>query len=405
MISNKDAFKLAKKNNKKRRVRHIILTSVITIMLFMIMLPFSYHKSSSNKLNNLLKNEYQTKGIAILQPNEEELERVKKFVRETDYVVKFLEQDVPYYEMNILNLPKMPTNVLLTAKSAIPYNSPDNEVIIDGRNLKNENEIICPKRMFFAPPSENAGGINNSFDMKDYIGTTLQVRFRKHKAEGFVKDYIEREYKLVGTFNSEITRGFQTCYIKESEFDKMIPEIIEVWNESWGSNIYLKSYFDIEKANEALSGISRATFVHDEYIFFNRKMLTIITIEAIIIMIINIIIFIIYLKNYIKENYKTMTLYKALGFTKKDTQKVILFQILQSFILALAIVLIVTFIGAIALRIYYYYSAQAYITNIVKIDLIATTIFLVILFTIIFYLIKSHTKIIDKFTVKELTKE
>ncbi len=403
MISNKDAFKLAKKNNKKRRVRHIILTSVITIMLFMIILPFSYHKSSSNKLNSLLKNEYQTRGVGVRPHSEEELERVKKLVRETDYVVKFLEQDVPYYEINMLNLPKMPTNVLLTVKSAIPYNSPDNEVIIDGRNLKNEDEIICSKKLFFAPASENAGGINNSFDMKDYIGTTLQVRFRKHKAGGFVKDYIEREYKLVGTFNSEITMSPQTCYIKESEFDKMIPEIIEVWNKSWGGNIYLKSNFDIEKTVKALSGLTLVTFTRD--LTFDKKLLAIITIEAIIIMIINIFIFIIYLKNYIKENYKTMTLYKALGFTKKDTQKVILFQILQSFILALSIVLIVTFIGAIALRIYYYYSAQAYITNIVKIDLIATTIFLAILFTIIYYLIKRHTKIIDRFTVKELTKE
>ena len=239
--------------------------------------------------------------------------------------------------------------------------------------------------------------------MKDYIGTTLQVRFRKHKAGGFVKDYIEREYKLVGTFNSEITMSPQTCYIKESEFDKMIPEIIEVWNKSWGGNIYLKSNFDIEKTVKALSGLTLVTFTRD--LTFDKKLLAIITIEAIIIMIINIFIFIIYLKNYIKENYKTMTLYKALGFTKKDTQKVILFQILQSFILALSLVLIVTFIGAIALRIYYYYSAQAYITNIVKIDLIATTIFLAILFTIIYYLIKRHTKIIDRFTVKELTKE
>lgn len=366
----------------------------------MIILPFSYHKSSSNELENLLKHEYQTRVVSILQPNEEQLERVKKFAKETDYVVKFLEEDVPLYEMNILNLPKLPTNVLITTKSAIPYNSPEGKIIIDGRSIKNEDEIICSKRMFF---EQNMSDINDSFEMKDYIGTTLKVRFRKHKAEGFVNDFVEREYKLVGTFNSEITRSSQTCYIKESEFDRQIPEIIESWDKSWGSGLYLKSYFDIEKASEALAGISRATSSHD--LEFDKKLLAIITIEAGIIMFINVIIFIIYLKNYIKDNYKTMTLYKALGFTKKETQKVILFQILQSFILALAIVLVVTFIGAIILRIYYYYTAKAYITNVVKIDLVAITIFLALLLTIILYLIKRHTKIIDKFTVKELIKE
>lgn len=400
MISNKDAFKLAKKNNKKKRMRHIMLTSVITIMLFMIILPFSYHKSSSSKLDSLLKNEFQTRVVGVAPNSKEELERVKKFAQETDYVVKFLEEDVPLYEMNILNIDKLPSNVIITTKSAIPYNSPDDKIIIDGKNLKNDNEIICSKRIFF---EQHMSDINNSFDMKDYIGTILKVRFRKHTAEGFVNDFVEREYKLVGTFNSEITMSPQTCYIKESEFDRQIPEIITSWNKDWWSGLYLKNYFDIEKAEKALSGITLVTFTHD--LNFDKKLLTIITIEATIIMAINVIIFIIYLKNYIKDNYKTMTLYKALGFTKEDTQKVILFQILQSFILAILVVLIVTIIGAIILRIYYYYTAEAYITNIVKIDLVAITTFLILLFIIIFYLTKHNTKIIDKFTVKELTKE
>lgn len=122
-------------------------------------------------------------------------------------------------------------------------------------------------------------------------------------------------------------------------------------------------------------------------------------------MIMNIIAFIIYLKGYIKNNYKSLTLYKALGFTKEDSEKIILFQIGESFITAIVIVTVITFIGTMCLRYYLYRKARFYIENGVKIDCLAIFIFLILLFLIIKYMIKRNTKIIEKLTVKELSKE
>lgn len=398
MITNKDAFGLARKNNKKKKLRYFIMTTIITLMLFMIILPFSYYKSENNRMKNYLKYEYQTKTIQLSINNDESLEIARKVAKEDNRVVRFIENYVPYYRALITNI-KKDRPIGLYIKSAVPYNSPNNQVILEGRTLKNDDEIVCSSMIFV----DDQSTIDNAINMSDYLGQTLKFRFRIYDNGDFTDNYIERQYKLVGIYNEEKNYEYQTCYITENAYESQKDEIIKEWNEAWGGVVYVKDYFDVEDVSQKFPGMS-PMFMR-RFPNYPKTVLTIVIIEAVIIMIMNIIAFIIYLKGYIKNNYKSLTLYKALGFTKEDSEKIILFQIGESFITAIVIATVITFIGTMCLRYYLYRKARFYIENGVKIDCLAIFIFLMLLFLIIKYMIKRNTKIIEKLTVKELSKE
>lgn len=398
MITNKDAFGLARKNNKKKKLRYFIMTTIITLMLFMIILPFSYYKSENNRMKNYLKYEYQTKTIQLSINNDESLEIARKVAKEDNRVVRFIENYVPYYRALITNI-KEDRPIGLYIKSAVPYNSPNNQVILEGRTLKNEDEIVCSSMIFV----DDQSTIDNAINMSDYLGQTLKFRFRIYDNGDFTDNYIERQYKLVGIYNEEKNYEYQTCYITENAYESQKDEIIKEWNEAWGGVVYVKDYFDVEDVSQKFPGMS-PMFMR-RFPNYPKTVLTIVIIEAVIIMIMNIIAFIIYLKGYIKNNYKSLTLYKALGFTKEDSEKIILFQIGESFITAIVIATVITFIGTMCLRYYLYRKARFYIENGVKIDCLAIFIFLMLLFLIIKYMIKRNTKIIENLTVKELSKE
>lgn len=398
MITNKDAFGLARKNNKKKKLRYFIMTTIITLMLFMIILPFSYYKSENNRMKNYLKYEYQTKTIQLSINNDESLEIARKVAKEDNRVVRFIENYVPYYRALITNI-KEDRPIGLYIKSAVPYNSPNNQVILEGRTLKNDDEIVCSSMIFV----DDQSTIDNAINMSDYLGQTLKFRFRIYDNGDFTDNYIERQYKLVGIYNEEKNYEYQTCYITENAYESQKDEIIKEWNEAWGGVVYVKDYFDVEDVSQKFPGMS-PMFMR-RFPNYPKTVLTIVIIEAVIIMIMNIIAFIIYLKGYIKNNYKSLTLYKALGFTKEDSEKIILFQIGESFITAIVIATVITFIGTMCLRYYLYRKARFYIENGVKIDCLAIFIFLMLLFLIIKYMIKRNTKIIENLTVKELSKE
>ncbi len=398
MITNKDAFGLARKNNKKKKLRYFIMTTIITLMLFMIILPFSYYKSENNRMKNYLKYEYQTKTIQLSINNDESLEIARKVAKEDNRVVRFIENYVPYYRALITNI-KEDRPIGLYIKSAVPYNSPNNQVILEGRTLKNDDEIVCSSMIFV----DDQSTIDNAVNMSDYLGQTLKFRFRIYDNGDFTDNYIERQYKLVGIYNEEKNYEYQTCYITENAYESQKDEIIKEWNEAWGGVVYVKDYFDVEDVSQKFPGMS-PMFMR-RFPNYPKTVLTIVIIEAVIIMIMNIIAFIIYLKGYIKNNYKSLTLYKALGFTKEDSEKIILFQIGESFITAIVITTVITFIGTMCLRYYLYRKARFYIENGVKIDCLAIFIFLMLLFLIIKYMIKRNTKIIENLTVKELSKE
>lgn len=374
------------------------MTTIITLMLFMIILPFSYYKSENNRMKNYLKYEYQTKTIQLSINNDESLEIARKVAKEDNRVVRFIENYVPYYRALITNI-KEDRPIGLYIKSAVPYNSPNNQVILEGRTLKNDDEIVCSSMIFV----DDQSTIDNAVNMSDYLGQTLKFRFRIYDNGDFTDNYIERQYKLVGIYNEEKNYEYQTCYITENAYESQKDEIIKEWNEAWGGVVYVKDYFDVEDVSQKFPGMS-PMFMR-RFPNYPKTVLTIVIIEAVIIMIMNIIAFIIYLKGYIKNNYKSLTLYKALGFTKEDSEKIILFQIGESFITAIVIATVITFIGTMCLRYYLYRKARFYIENGVKIDCLAIFIFLMLLFLIIKYMIKRNTKIIEKLTVKELSKE
>lgn len=251
MITNKDAFGLARKNNKKKKLRYFIMTTIITLMLFMIILPFSYYKSENNRMKNYLKYEYQTKTIQLSINNDESLEIARKVAKEDNRVVRFIENYVPYYRALITNI-KEDRPIGLYIKSAVPYNSPNNQVILEGRTLKNDDEIVCSSMIFV----DDQSTIDNAINMSDYLGQTLKFRFRIYDNGDFTDNYIERQYKLVGIYNEEKNYEYQTCYITENAYESQKDEIIKEWNEAWGGVVYVKDYFDVEDVSQKFPGMS-----------------------------------------------------------------------------------------------------------------------------------------------------
>ena len=342
----KNSFKLfilAHKNN--RGIHKKVVYTVIMVLLFLLLIiPFSIFKTYDNELKRLEKEDDMLK-IIIYSPKdeneykliEEKIENSKHFIKKKDYTRK-----------NILG-----TFNELSEKENI-YLSPliYEKDITFGKNLKNDNEIICSSLL--KPNYFEDTKTKDLIDMKKYVGKTLNFTTTKIVFDKEINDYkaiyFTYKFKLTGLIYDYSNSN---CYITETKFDEIVNETFPARPMEGEIAIYTtsnegaKTIAKIFDSNNMFYNLSE---VDTNFIYLIRNISLIL---SIIFFILLLIMFNIYIKVFIKEKEKTLNLYNFLGYSKNDLNKIVLFSFYEIVAFSLMITLLICFIIKICFSIYF----------------------------------------------------
>lgn len=401
MMSKKDIFNLAKTNNKKNKFQHIIFIIIVCIILLLILLPFSFAKTIKSSIDNKINYDFKQKIIDVVYSKDEE-ESAQKKLNELQKKDKAIIKFEKYYdgglEAHLENIEELEDKNTFYIYQSIEYNSPDKKLIVTGRNLKNDNEIICPST--FSPIDDS-----KIINMNSYINKTLKVKL-PIQMETQSTDYINAEYTLVGTYDAKYSNGYSNCYITEKEYENRRESVIKnrLYPEQITSALYIKNYTDVDRISKELSKMNLSHGVSSLNYDYVKSVQFLSVISSIIIFIFSIVTILIYIKIYIKSNFKTLTLYKALGFKQNNIEKIITYQIYLSALYALIITIVLSILIKLAMESLIH--RDLYFASItIKIEYIPIIVFMFLTLIIIKLSVKTSNNALSKLSIKELTDE
>lgn len=344
-----ELFKISHKSNKGIGKKTIFIV-VITIVLLLIFIPFTFYKTYKMAVNDILNSQYEFRIINIYDENEikklspalrKELTTKKEVIKIFDRRQKRSSVQGYIYDLN--------KNDFMDINPAIEKFTPQ---IIEGNSLKDTNDIICPNNMAFGVFSDmNKNDLTN---MSDYLGKNIIVTVPKlmynNETGKTYYDYYKYKFKLVGLYDPSLLYSYSSCYINEDRLlsiaEETFPYNINEYEEI--TSIYISNYRDVKNVTNFLdqNGISyQVPYMELGFLDFT---LILSLVSTIILTIISLFILNIYFKLFLKEKIPQIALYKALGYNKQEIQKIVFYSmlemLLQSLIISFIILLTAKFI-------------------------------------------------------------
>lgn len=401
MINNKDMFSLIKNLGMKNKFKNRVFILVFVVTFLIILIPFTFYKSVKDIAEDQKTYYYEGKMIRIYPGlTDEQFSKIANLAKEKDYVVRVDRYYSRAMEAELRSgLGK--NEGYLELAPLIPYNSPDEELINYGHQVENDDEIICPSTMFFGPFDDV--DLKKGLKTKEYVGEKMEIDLYIHEedTDEYNMRYLNKKYKLVGTYDAAKPYSYNTCYISEKEYFDRLSETELYRNYDPLGAIYIKNPEDRKKVGEILN---REKIEYQEenldYSFLTTTLL-ISLIASLILVLISTVILLVYIRKFIKENYKSLTLYKALGFNKKTIIKILFMETVMLWIKAMLISIVITFIGGKILELFLC-GITSYETLKVKLNLTSVMVYFMIVIFISYGIIKSESNIIDRFTVVDL---
>lgn len=344
-----ELFKISHKSNKGIGKKTIFIV-VITIVLLLIFIPFTFYKTYKMAVNDILNSQYEFRIINIYDENEikklspalrKELTTKKEVIKIFDRRQKRSSVQGYIYDLN--------KNDFMDINPAIEKFTPQ---IIEGNSLKDTNDIICPNNMAFGVFSDmNKNDLTN---MSDYLGKNIIVTVPKlmynNETGKTYYDYYKYKFKLVGLYDPSLLYSYSSCYINEDRLlsiaEETFPYNINEYEEI--TSIYISNYRDVKNVTNFLdqNGISyQVPYMELGFLDFT---LILSLVSTIILTIISLFILNIYFKLFLKEKTPQIALYKALGYNKQEIQKIVFYSmlemLLQSLIISFILLLTAKFI-------------------------------------------------------------
>lgn len=344
----KNSFKLfilAHKNN--RGIHKKVVYTVIMILLFLLLIiPFSIFKTYDNELKRFEKENDSSKIVSFFYSEKEKYEKIKNKVEESKYFIKEKDYTIPFKSGSFEEI----SGIYDDDTYINPYIYEKD--ITFGKNLKNDNEIICSsllKQNYFEDTKTK-----DLIDMKKYVGKTLNFTTTKIVFDKEINDYkaiyFTYKFKLTGLIYDYSNSN---CYITETKFDEIVNETFPARPMEGEIAIYTtsnegaKTIAKIFDSNNMFYNLSE---VDTNFIYLIRNISFIL---SIIFFILLLIMFNIYIKVFIKEKEKTLNLYNFLCYSKNDLNKIVLFSFYEIVAFSLMITLLTCFIIKICFSIYF----------------------------------------------------
>ena len=344
----KNSFKLfilAHKNN--RGIHKKVVYTVIMILLFLLLIiPFSIFKTYDNELKRFEKENDSSKIVSFFYSEKKKYEKIKNKVEESKYFIKEKDYTIPFKSGSFEEI----SGIYDDDTYINPYIYEKD--ITFGKNLKNDNEIICSSLL--KPNYFEDTKTKDLIDMKKYVGKTLNFTTTKIVFDKEINDYkaiyFTYKFKLTGLIYDYSNSN---CYITETKFDEIVNETFPARPMEGEIAIYTtsnegaKTIAKIFDSNNMFYNLSE---VDTNFIYLIRNISFIL---SIIFFILLLIMFNIYIKVFIKEKEKTLNLYNFLGYSKNDLNKIVLFSFYEIVAFSLMITLLICFIIKICFSIYF----------------------------------------------------
>lgn len=320
----------------KRKIfskRNIILVSILILMFIIIFtcLTIAYLSIDFNKVTY---NSSTARELLVNSVND----------KESDYKVL---NDIEHIEFSVSS--KF-LSFLINAKPLVKSNlenyilfkpllSQDDIKIIDGKNIENSKEVICPNNFYpydlYIDENLSIKKIyyDKFLDGKDFIGKSIAVSSNLGEEE---KNFIA-DFKIVGVYDNKDTNNEgAVCYISMNDFDRMQSNIIGISHTVWtdGHETDEKEYYqgklvrvdNYKNMEEVINKLQNMGFSVTKVVTMDEGLMNLMFYIPLFIVLIILLITFNIIYNFLKkksEYYaKNIGILKANGYKEKELLKI-----------------------------------------------------------------------------------
>lgn len=376
--------------NKKITTKSSCLFIIFSFLTFVVLYSCLTIINISSDYKKTVSNSYLGRTYVIDSLNDEQIDVLNK-QKEVEIL-----SSIRYLNSKSVNTPTFINKGVINLKPLLN----ENDIKINkGRNIRNNNEIVCPT--FFYP-----------YDLYIFDNSNVQKKYNRKLVVNDIVNYKkiilenddgkEYTFDIVGAYNNNPLEEINTCYVTKNDFEKFKDNIDYCSENDNGDEecFEYSSYFVRVKSNNKIDNLKKIFeynnisfsqyFVFDEAILNNLTQLPIFISFSLII--ITVIILSFWLKKKNINNQTSIALYKALGFSNKDIRNINLFELLVLFFISISIASFVYFIiYTIFSNIYLIdFIYNNYYIKIPLVEIIIVTFIIILYAVIVDYILLKH---------------
>lgn len=363
-----DMLKISLLNIKSNKFKCLIYTLIILFLYLLLTITFSGTDSIFKFFDKYLNANYMFRTIVVNVDNnnrEDIIENIEKAkIKEVKKIFASYNSLISTLDIEESEIPHMSKSEISNASiSAYANYSELNYKITNGRDIINENEIVCPSKFYPNILHESKDIIN----LNEYLGKKINVSYSKKyfpiQGESKILKTYKESFILVGTYDIEdLLTDLDTCFISANVVKTINEKVTPVYEDK---NIEEKTKSDMdivilvnkyENIDKVLSKIQKLGYTAQKqyeidlelYLLFKE----ILKYVCLGISIVSIIIVYLFIKNILNECKDNIKLFKLIGYNNKKIKSIFILEYLILTLVAFILhIFIIPFIYKFALNI------------------------------------------------------
>lgn len=363
-----DMLKISLLNIKSNKFKCLIYTLIILFLYLLLTITFSGTDSIFKFFDKYLNANYMFRTIVVNVDNnnrEDIIENIEKAkIKEVKKIFASYNSLISTLDIEESEIPHISKSEISNASiSAYANYSELNYKITNGRDIINENEIVCPSKFYPNILHDSKDIIN----LNEYLGKKINVSYSKKyfpiQGESKILKTYKESFILVGTYDIEdLLTDLDTCFISANVVKTINEKVTPVYEDK---NIEEKTKSDMdivilvdkyENIDKVLSKIQKLGYTAQRqyeidleiYLLFKE----ILKYVCLGISIVSIIIVYLFIKNILNECKDNIKLFKLIGYNNKKIKSIFILEYLILTLVAFILhIFIIPFIYKFALNI------------------------------------------------------
>ncbi|MCI6932339.1 MAG: ABC transporter permease [Tenericutes bacterium] len=363
-----DMLKISLLNIKSNKFKCLIYTLIILFLYLLLTITFSGTDSIFKFFDKYLNANYMFRTIVVNVDNnnrEDIIENIEKAkIKEVKKIFASYNSLISTLDIEESEIPHISKSEISNASiSAYANYSELNYKITNGRDIINENEIVCSSKFYPNILHDSKDIIN----LNEYLGKKINVSYSKKyfpiQGESKILKTYKESFILVGTYDIEdLLTDLDTCFISANVVKTINEKVTPVYEDK---NIEEKTKSDMdivilvdkyENIDKVLSKIQKLGYTAQKqyeidlelYLLFKE----ILKYVCLGISIVSIIIVYLFIKNILNECKDNIKLFKLIGYNNKKIKSIFILEYLILTLVAFILhIFIIPFIYKFALNI------------------------------------------------------
>ena len=363
-----DMLKISLLNIKSNKFKCLIYTLIILFLYLLLTITFSGTDSIFKFFDKYLNANYMFRTIVVNVDNnnrEDIIENIEKAkIKEVKKIFASYNSLISTLDIEESEIPHISKSEISNASiSAYANYSELNYKITNGRDIINENEIVCPSKFYPNILHDSKDIIN----LNEYLGKKINVSYSKKyfpiQGESKILKTYKESFILVGTYDIEdLLTDLDTCFISANVVKTINEKVTPVYEdknieEKTKSDmdivILVDKYENIDKVSSKIQKLGYTAQKQYEidlelYLLFKE----ILKYVCLGISIVSIIIVYLFIKNILNECKDNIKLFKLIGYNNKKIKSIFILEYLILTLVAFILhIFIIPFIYKFALNI------------------------------------------------------